>query len=128
MSFPTKKAVAASMLLLANGEKAFAPAGPAATMPRVHVPAASPAVAPVHAMPQEAVTPMQPVVEERSSTVEMVSNMLMYSGMAAVAAGAGMALRSNTTSGAAQSQREMELSEALVVDAELGLASRTVAP
>merc|ERR1740138_1942810 len=87
------------LLYCANGEKAFAPAGPAATMPRVHVPAASPAVAPAHQMPQEFVTPMQPVVEERSST-----------------------------SAATPSQREMELTEALVVDAELGLASRTVAP
>merc|ERR1719159_602554 len=39
-----------------------------------------------------------------------------------------MAMRSSTTTAATPSQREMELSEALVVDAELGLASRTVAP
>ena len=31
------------------------------------------------------------VVEERSSTVEMLSNALMFAGMATVAAGAGMA-------------------------------------
>ena len=61
MSFPTKKAVAASMLLYcANGEKAFAPAGPAATMPRVHVPAASPAAVPFM-QPQETMTWTQPV-------------------------------------------------------------------
>merc|ERR1719506_2947784 len=57
----------------------------------------------------------------------MLSNALMFAGMATVAAGAGMAMRSNT-SAATPSQREMELTEALVVDAELGLASRTVAP
>merc|ERR1719159_942695 len=39
-----------------------------------------------------------------------------------------MAMRSSTTTAATPSSREMELSEALVVDAELGLASRTVAP
>merc|ERR1719253_327118 len=93
MSFPTKKAVAASMLLYcANGEKAFAPAGPAATMPRVHVPAASPAAVPFM-QPQETMTWTQPAVEARSSTVEMVSNALLYTGLATLAAGAGMAPR-----------------------------------
>merc|ERR1719482_1140866 len=81
---------------------------------------------PAHQMPQEFVTPMQPVVEERSSTVEMLSNALMFAGMATVAAGAGMAMRSGFTS--APSERTMELTEALTVDAELGVAQRTVAP
>merc|ERR1719482_2260553 len=81
---------------------------------------------PAHQMPQEFVTPMQPVVEERSSTVEMLSNALMFAGMATVAAGAGMAMRSGSTS--APSERTMELTEALTVDAELGVAQRTVAP
>jgi hypothetical protein len=76
--------------------------------------------------PQAAMQPIQPVSEDRSSTMMMASNMLFYSGLATLAVGAGMALRSSSTS--TPSQRAMELSEALTVDAELGVAQRTVAP
>merc|ERR1719456_933604 len=71
-------------------------------------------------MPQ-AVPSMQPVSEERSRMVIMASNVLFYSGLATLAAGAGMALR---RSGAATT--ETELTEVLA-DAERGVA-RTVAP
>jgi hypothetical protein len=66
-------------------------------------------------MPQ-AVAPMQPVSEERSSTIMMASNVMFYSGLVTLAAGAGMALR---RSGAATT--ETELTEILAEDAERAL-------
>jgi hypothetical protein len=110
-----------AFLLLAYGEKAFAPvATPGRMMPRANAPLAPQQVA-QQPMPQ-AVPPMQPVSEERSSTLMMASNVLFYSGLATLAAGAGMALRSSTTS----TTSATELTEVLA-DAERG-AARTVAP
>jgi hypothetical protein len=111
-----------AFLLLAYGEKAFAPvATPGRMMPRANAPLAPQQVA-QQPMPQ-AVPPMQPVSEERSSTLMMASNVLFYSGLATLAAGAGMALRSSTTS----TTSTTELTEVLTEDVERG-AARTVAP
>merc|ERR550514_2276862 len=101
----TLQKCALSLAVLANGEKAFAPAaGRPMTMPRANAPAAVPAAAAQFApISQEAVVPMQPVSEPRSSTV------VMASGLACLAAGAGMALRSGTAQ--TPSEREMELTE-----------------
>merc|ERR1719287_288551 len=90
-------------------------------MPRANAPLAPQQVA-QQPMPQ-AVPPMQPVSEERSSTLMMASNVLFYSGLATLAAGAGMALRSSTTS----TSSATELTEVLTEDVERG-AARTVAP
>jgi hypothetical protein len=110
-----------AFLLLAYGEKAFAPAAtPGRMMPRGNAPIAPQQVG-QRPMPQ-AVPPMQPVFEERSSAVLMASNVLFYSGLATLAAGAGMALR---RSGAATTTTE--LTEVLAEDVERG-AARTVAP
>merc|ERR1719160_271937 len=96
-------------------------------MPRASAPLATPAAAPLQPVhSQAAMHPMQPVSDERSSTVTMASNVLFYSGLATLAVGAGLALRSGSPS--TPSQRAMELTEALTVDAELGAAQRTVAP
>merc|ERR1719214_253216 len=71
-------------------------------MPRGNAPIAPQQVG-QRPMPQ-AVPPMQPVSEERSSAVLMASNVLFYSGLATLAAGAGMALR---RSGAATMETEL---------------------
>jgi len=110
-----------AFLLLAYGEKAFAPAAtPGRMMPRAH--SYHPhEVAPAQRPMPQAVPPMQPVFEERSSTLMMASNVLFYSGLATLAAGAGMAMRRS-----AAESTETELTQTLA-DAERGVA-RTVAP
>lgn len=106
-----------ALLLLVHGEKAFAPAAtPGRVMPRANAP-----IAPQKTIQQVAMPPTQPVFEERSSTVTMAANLLMVSGLATLAAGAGLAMRSP-----APSERTTELTEALTVDAELGQAQRNV--
>jgi uncharacterized surface protein with fasciclin (FAS1) repeats len=79
-------------------------------MPRANAPVAPQQVA--MPMPQAM---MMPPVDERSSMVTMASNVLFYSGLATLAAGAGMALR---RTGAAPT--ETELTQALTGDVERG--------
>jgi len=108
-----------ALLLLVHGEKAFAPAAtPGRVMPRANAPLAPQKTIQIQ---QVAMPPTQPVFEERSSTVTMAANLLMVSGLATLAAGAGLAMRSP-----APSERTTELTEALTVDAELGQAQRNV--
>merc|ERR1719243_344246 len=66
--------------------------------------------------------PMQPVSEERSSMVRMASNVLICSGLATLAAGAGMALRRS-----GDATTTTELTEVLAEDVERGTA-RTGSP
>ena len=76
-----------AFLLLAHGEKSFAPAV-RPMMPRGNAavaatPAAVPAAVPHVPMQQGAAPSMQPASEGRSSAVMMASNALIYSGLSA---------------------------------------------
>jgi hypothetical protein len=114
-----------AFLLLAHGEKAFAPAA-RPMMPHAVAPANAPAVpATMPRQPMHVAQQIQPTADSRSSTLLMASNVLFYSGLSLLAGGAGLAMR---RSGSAPSTTQTELTQALHVDAELGTAPRTTAP
>ena len=83
-----------AFLLLAHGEKAFAPAA-RPMMPHAVAPANAPATpATMPRVPMQHVAQqIQPTSDSRSSTILMASNVLFYSGLATLAAGVGMARR-----------------------------------
>ena len=72
-----------AFLLLAHGEKAFAPAA-RPMMPHAVAPANAPAVpATVPRQPMHVAQQIQPTADSRSSTLLMASNVLFYSGLSA---------------------------------------------
>merc|ERR1719247_1654175 len=105
-----------ALLLLAYGEKSFAPAMRPA-MPRAHAAVAGDAAVVPRVPMQGAAPPVQPEPESRSSMLMMVSNVLICSGLSLLAGGAGLALRRSASAPAT----ETELTQAFV-DAELGTA------
>jgi hypothetical protein len=115
-----------AFLLLAHGEKAFAPVA-RPMMPHAVADATSPATpATVPRLPMQHVAQqIQPTSDSRSSTILMASNVLFYSGLSLLAGGAGLAMR---RSGSTPSTTQTELTQALHVDPELGTATRTTAP
>merc|ERR1719247_34819 len=103
-----------ALLLLAYGEKSFAPAMRPA-MPRANAAVAGDAAVVLRVPMQGAAPPVQPEPESRSSV-------LICSVLSLLAGGAGLALRRSTSAPAT----ETELTQTLV-DAELGTA-RSAAP